>query len=102
MKVELSIKDDKELRNHIKDVIKGEVTSITRSEIRTIIKEVFSEKYGEVRELTQNPEAIIRQEMRELIKKDIATDSYGHSSFIRNIAKEEVSNIVKNVMSKGI
>lgn len=102
MKVELSIKDDRELKNHIRDVIKGEITSVARGEIRDIIKEVFAEKYGELRDLSQNPEMIIREEIKELIKKDIATNTYGNSNYIRLIAKEEVSLIVKEVMSKGL
>ena len=36
MKVELSIKDDKELRDTIKDMIKGQVLSVARSEVETI------------------------------------------------------------------
>jgi hypothetical protein len=33
MKVELSIKDDSELRNMIKDMIKGQITGLVREEV---------------------------------------------------------------------
>ena len=102
MKVELSIKDDRELKNYIKDVIKGQVISIARGEIREIIKDVFSEKYGDIKELSQNPERIIREEIRDLIKKDIDTSNYGQSNFIRQVAKVEISEIIKNNLLKGI
>ena len=102
MKVELSIKDDRELKQHIKDVIKGEVVSIARGEIREIIKDVFTEKYGEIKDLAKDPEKIIREEIKEFIRKDINVDIYGKSNYIRDVAKQEISIIVKEVFTKGI
>jgi hypothetical protein len=42
MKVELSIKDDKELRDLIKDMIRGAVTSIIRDELKEISRQQLS------------------------------------------------------------
>jgi hypothetical protein len=54
MKVELSIKDDKELRDLIKDMIRGAVTSIIRDGLKEISRQQLSvalEKTYEVRQL---------------------------------------------------
>lgn len=99
MKVEISIKDDTELRNHIKEVIKGEVVSIARGEIRSIIKEVFGEKYGAS---LPEPEKILREEMSRIINKDINVDRYGNSNYVRDVAKAEAIKIVREVFEKGV
>lgn len=41
MKIELSIKDDKELRNLIKDMIKGQVKSVLKKELTELTIEAF-------------------------------------------------------------
>lgn len=99
MKVEISIKDDRELKDHIRDVIKGEVVSIARGEIRHIIKQVFGEKYGSV---IPEPDKIIREELKEIIRKDIGVGTYGNSDFIREIARQEAIKMVRESISKGI
>ena len=45
MKVELSIKDDKELRETIKDMIRGQVMNIIRSETASIIATEVERKF---------------------------------------------------------
>ena len=47
MKIELTISDDSELRNLVKDLIQAEIRSITRDEIRDFIR-------VEAKRLTQN------------------------------------------------
>jgi len=44
MKVELEIKDDKELRAVIKDMIRGQVTSIVREEIKNLVAKEVEKK----------------------------------------------------------
>ena len=46
MKIELSFKDDAELRKHIKDMIKGQVKNLLREEIAEIIKDVHKNRLG--------------------------------------------------------
>ena len=47
MKVELSIKDDRELRNLIKDMIRGTVVNIAREEISFVIKDAIMRMISE-------------------------------------------------------
>jgi len=44
MKVELEIKDDKELRAVIKDMIRGQVTNIVREEIKNLVAKEVEKK----------------------------------------------------------
>ena len=44
MFVTLNIKEDKELRNYIKDMIRGQVTSIVRDEIKDIVRDELNRK----------------------------------------------------------
>lgn len=45
MVIKLDIQNDKELRTYIKDMIKGQVTSIAREEIKEIISEIVDKKF---------------------------------------------------------
>jgi hypothetical protein len=97
MKVELSIKDDRELKNHIRDVIRGEVTSIARGEIREIIKEVFSEKYNTTK--LPDAESIVKTEIRDIVKAELKAGSY-NESWIKQTAKFEISQLIRATFSK--
>ena len=46
MKVELNIKDDRELRNAIRDMIRGEVRGVVRSSITEIMREEIEKEMG--------------------------------------------------------
>lgn len=72
MKVELNIADDRELRNYIKDVIKGVVVEIARGEIRGIIADVVREGYipKDVKDLDKIVVSIIQQEVQSQIVKN--------------------------------
>jgi len=95
MKVELSIKDDTELRNLIKDTIKEQVTSIVRDEIMDIIKEVVESKIVNQIGL----EKLIRDLVREKVHSDLQNVSgYGyHGSFVRTEAKEQIAEILQKL-----
>ena len=66
MKIELSFKDDAELRKHIKDMIKGQVKSLVREEITKIIKDVYKNKLG-------------KESMDHAIKQEIKTITHEYS-----------------------
>jgi hypothetical protein len=87
MKVELSINDDKELRDCIKDMVKGQVKSILREELDKIIEDIHLHKVGKesiehsikqsIKEITYNyaerytREWNIEKEVKEMIDKRI-------------------------------
>jgi vacuolar-type H+-ATPase subunit C/Vma6 len=63
MKVELSIKDDKELRQLIKDMIRGQVVNIARESLTTLISEAV------VRKLESEDSEVISKAIRDTIYK---------------------------------
>lgn len=101
MKVELSIKDDRELKNHIKDAIKGEVKSIARGEIRTIIADVFKEKFDG--NMKASAEQMLKDEIRSLVKDELkgSSNGWGNSttSFIKKVAREYVEEHIQKAFT---
>jgi len=92
MKVELTIKDDGELRSHIKDCIKGEVTKIAREEIKSVV-------VGEVlRKVSSNNEdwwrRVVRDEIRAMIKRKFGTIWDSTDKFLE-MAREELKETLK-------
>lgn len=97
MKVELSIKDDRELKNHIKDAIKGEVKSIARGEIRNIIANVFKEKFEG--NMKANADQMLKDEIRSLVQDELkARNSWG-TSFIKKVARECVEEHIQKAFT---
>lgn len=99
MKVELSIRDDRELRNHIKDVIKGEVTSIARGEIQNIIKDVFTSKYE--KSIERSADRLIKEELKMMIKDSLkVAGAWGNTTnYIKDVARKEIEKYIKEFMN---
>lgn len=74
MQVRLEIKDDAELRKHIRDLIKGEITGIARQEIVNILKEVLDKK---------------------------AVSQHASESAIRNLVQDEIRTFTRAQLNKG-
>jgi len=98
MKVELSIADDRELRQHIKDVIRGEVLSIARGEIKGIIAQAVSEKA--IPSEPVDVERVISEEIRKHVRKELGTSSYRDPSWIRNEARRQIGEYLKELTGK--
>ena len=84
MKVELSIRDDRELRAHVKECIRGEVTAIARSEIVNILKDVLGSRLGQ-----QPFEDLLTKTIEEAVTKAIDHGEWGKRS-IRQMVLDEV------------
>jgi hypothetical protein len=97
VKLELSIADDRELRGMVRDLIKGEVTSVARGEIHSIIAEVVAQKT-----LPQSP-AQINEMVREVIKQQIAAclgerpGPFSTKTAILMITRQEVSRYIRQL-----
>lgn len=86
MKVELSIKDDKELRDLIKDMIRGQVTSIVRYEIKKYTTDALEKA------LSENLAKIAPQEIQKRIRQDMIMD----------ILNKAISNLIKSDLEMAI
>ena len=93
MNVSLKIENDKELRAYIKDIIKGQVLSIAREDILSILKEALSVKTPNV-----DPDKLLREEIIKIANSKLVNDgSWTTPSTIKQIAREEVQKIVKEM-----
>ena len=81
MKVELSIKDDAELRNLIKDMIKGQVKTVAREEIVNILKESIQESTGKPK--------TIDDFIKNTVQNELKSSFYG-----RNYIKEKAAEFI--------
>lgn len=98
MKVELSIADDRELRNAVKDLIKGEVASIMRGEIKSIIADLVKE--GAYPSNVKDLEAMVRAEVASYAREQLKSNNY-NSSFVREIAHGETAKILREMFEKA-
>ena len=93
MKVELDIADDSELRNAVKDLIKGEVKSVMRSEIRGILKDLAAEKV--IPKDAESLENLIKLELRDIVKQQLKIGIYDWSSdTVKRLARDEIAKIL--------
>ena len=97
MKVELSIKDDAELRFLIKDMIRGQVTSIARSDIEQIIKEVVGDKTAKLSDLMAKE---ITKVVTEFFGGTYMRDGPGRQ-MIKDEIQKQVSATLKKVLQQG-
>ena len=94
MKLELSIADDRELRLFIKDSIKSEIVSIARGEVKGILADVIKEGY--IPKDQQDIDKIIKNEIHEIVYKELNLSNYGNK--LKEWVREEISVILKEAM----
>jgi len=102
MNVKLSIEDDKELRDMIKQMIKSQVVSVAREEIREILKEVFNSKYALDKE---RAEKLIEDEARKYVRDRIHSlfyeNYYSNNNALKDMARTEINQKVKEMFEYG-
>lgn len=100
MKLELSIADDRELRDFIKDLIRGEIVSIARGEIKNIIADVVKE--GIIPKDQKTLDDIILKILKEYIEKALgSTWSYTTNDMIKSMLGQEVRKfLLENLTHK--
>lgn len=96
MKVTLNIENDAELRAYIKDCIKGQVLSVARSEIKNIVTDALKMKYPDAK---PSFEFLMKEEIRNMVKNELSSKSYGTPSFIQMVARDIIEKEIKEVLS---
>jgi len=98
MKVELSIADDRELKQHIRDVIKGEVLSIARGEVKGIIAQAVGEKAipGSAADI----EKLVKAAIKEEIVHQLGERRYGSASWIKTEARKQIAEMIRSWATK--
>jgi hypothetical protein len=91
MNLKLNIEEDEELRLYIKDLIKGQVNSILRSEIRTIIEEFIMVKIdSKVDEYVDKRLVSVIEKMIEL---ETGKGDYTKKTYVAKWFKEVLGDI---------
>ncbi len=105
MKVELSIKGDRELRNTIKDMIKGQILAITREEIDNTIKSEIKRKIEKEHFSTFVIKSLIKSTVTQIsrnalleIKENATKELVEYSKDkISGLAIQETKRIIANI-----
>lgn len=113
MKLELNIKDDKELRDTIKDMVRGQVMSIVREELKALAREALLDKIKSMNSndlrsvLGMNKYHLSDSEYRilaeKLITKElVANAAEQHKVLFRQYVKDELSKQLNIMASEAI
>ena len=94
MKVELSIRDDKELRDMIKDLIRGQVVNVTIKKILVESVSNSSIKACLIASAEQKAKDVTREYVQE------ALGGYNRSRLIKDMVKDHIASEVNIVLKE--
>lgn len=98
MKLTLNvITEDDSFKKELKDLIRGQVTSVVREEIREILKEIMEKKLGNTEK--SSIEAWIRSELNFHIRRTIFDNNQEKVALLK-ITEEEIKNKVEGFLGK--
>lgn len=97
-KVTLNLEQDEELRAYIKDLIKGQIVSITREEIINTLKEVLGDKTKVID--VQKIDFIVKDVIKVHVDKELSNSSW-NSNFIKDEARKTISQYIKSFFEKN-
>jgi hypothetical protein len=114
MKVELSIKDDSELRGMIKDMIRGAVKNVIRESTKAIMKETIKKQvdlvlpreiHGIVKDYIQSKNSInistsVQKSIDSMIGKEIEDRIFWKAHEMMNRDIKGIETIVDNKLRK--
>jgi len=92
MKINIDLKDDAELRAHIKDMVKGQVTAIAREELKGMVKETLEGK------IKGSEKDIFTSEAKHIIS-DFFNHNWQQGEGYR-VIKEEIKSQVNEAITK--
>ena len=92
MKINITIKDDKALRSHIKDMVKGQAMSFTRKEIRAMLSKELTKLIKGKEELYL--EKLLGEEIRKIVVEEMRGYHF-RDEMVRIIKREVAPDIVK-------
>ena len=99
MDLKLTVSNDEQLREWLKDLIKGQIKSVIREELGNMVKE-NSERKIESAVSFANIEKIINDLINKEVSNSLNLKSYG-DNYIQKIAKglvtEKVSSVLKQL-----
>ena len=93
MKIELQLSNDHDLRNYIKDLIRGVIINVAREEIASTVREILEKK------LKQKPEELVTA----ILKHEISGQfGWGNTkAIVREITKEKLKTELDDEIKKA-
>lgn len=89
MKLEVELQSDKELRNYVKDLVKGQIQSLARKDIRLLLKEIVGDEL----------EKWVKDELSNLLNNYLGNTDWKKEAAVEklltNILREKVKRILK-------
>ena len=99
MNIKINISEDKELRDAVKNLIEGQVKSVCREEIRSVIEEILGGKLDSALTPAVITKAV-NDQLAQLIKQELAIGSYGQASYLKTTARELVQEKIDSFFKK--
>ena len=96
--VTLNLDKDDELRAYVKDLIKGQIVSITREEIINTLKDLLGDKTKVID--TQKIEFIIKDVVKVHVEKELGGSSW-NTGFIKDETRRMISRYIKTFFEKN-
>lgn len=97
MTIKLQLESDAELRAYIKDLIRGQVTSVVRDEINSVITEVMEKQIKKTPEIT-NAEFLIKSEINKIVREQLKLGSYS-ANFIQTEARKIIAEKIQQAFA---
>ena len=100
LEIKLNLEKDADLRKEIRNLIKGQIKSITREELRGVfLQELVHRKQG-ANFINDELEKLLSREVEDVFKKGVK-DYYGHRDDLHGYIKKRVDEeVVKYVAEK--
>lgn len=101
MKLQLTVSDEQQMRDWVKDLIRGQVESILRNDLKEIIgQSIVQSSYPQTE---ADMKVLIAQQIKEVVRQQLATPMRGFNSqtFIQEIAREEIAELIREMFKDG-
>jgi hypothetical protein len=90
MKITLSLNDDVELRSYIKDMIRGQVKSVARDEMKSIIAEAITPKITSKEDINN----MVKEEVKKQVINVLSTGSWS-DDYIKAYTRKLINERLK-------
>lgn len=98
MKLDIDIRDDKELRDQIRDMIRGQVNALIRAEFEAMLKDAIGNRVEKLSDIMAKE---IAKVVKEFFQGTYMTKGPGYEMIEKEI-KEQVAAALKKVIQESL
>lgn len=96
MKLNLNIEEDKELRSYIKDMIKGQVLSVVREDVKEALNTVLN---NEISKINTKIGDMILNEIKRRVTSVLETNTSWSETYIKKITREYINTELSKIFA---